>query len=29
LGGERVEFAVDLVRFAGEDVGELFSLGGA
>ena len=27
-GGERVELAVDLVRFAGEDVGELFSLGG-
>ena len=27
-GGERVELAVDLVWFAGEDVGELFSLGG-
>jgi hypothetical protein len=27
-GGERVEFAVELVWFAGEDVCELFSLGG-
>ena len=27
-GGERVELAVDLVRFAGEDLRELFAVGG-